>query len=117
MTAALIIAATPRLQAQTASQVGQVLHQTAKSWQSTQVNEAEEQQIGADVSAKLREKYGVVQDAAVHKYVSLVGQSLAQASSRPALRWTFIVLDTDGVNAFAAPGGYVHITRGALAII
>jgi hypothetical protein len=33
------------------------------------------------------------------------------------LPWTFIVLDTDGVNAFAAPGGYVHITRGALALI
>ena len=40
-----------------------------------------------------------------------------QASTRPALPWTFIVLDTDGVNAFAAPGGYVHITRGALALI
>ncbi len=39
------------------------------------------------------------------------------ASTRPALPWTFIVLDTDGVNAFAAPGGYVHITRGALALI
>src|SRR5207244_2044860 len=31
--------------------------------------------------------------------------------------WTFIVLDTDGVNAFASPGGFVHITRGALALI
>ena len=38
-------------------------------------------------------------------------------STRPNLPWTFIVLDTDGVNAFAAPGGYVHITRGALALI
>ena len=35
----------------------------------------------------------------------------------PKLPWTFIVLDTDGVNAFAAPGGFVHITRGALALI
>ena len=48
---------------------------------------------------------------------ALVGTALAQASTRPALPWTFIVLDTDGVNAFAAPGGYVHITRGALALI
>ena len=36
------------------------------------------------------------------------------SSSRPNLPWTFIVLDTDGVNAFAAPGGFIHITRGAL---
>ena len=80
------------------------------------ITDAEEQQLGAQVSEQLRTKYGVVQDKAVHKYVALVGSALAQASSRPNLTWTFIVLDTDGVNAFAAPGGFVHITRGALAL-
>lgn len=79
--------------------------------------DAEEQQLGADVSAQLRERYGVVQDKAVHKYVSLVGTVLSQASSRPALSWQFIVLDTDGVNAYAAPGGFIHITRGALSLL
>jgi predicted Zn-dependent protease len=49
--------------------------------------------------------------------VTLVGTVLAQQSTRPGLKWTFIVLDTDGVNAFAAPGGFVHITKGALALI
>jgi Peptidase family M48 len=82
-----------------------------------QVTEAEEQQLGAAVSEKIRTRYGVVQDAAVHRYVTLVGTTLAQASTRPGLAWSFIVLDTDGVNAFAAPGGYVHITRGALALL
>lgn len=82
-----------------------------------QVTEAEEQELGKQVSEKIRVRYGVVQDAKVHRYVALVGTALAQGSSRPALPWTFIVLDTDGVNAFAAPGGYVHITRGALALI
>jgi predicted Zn-dependent protease len=82
-----------------------------------QVTEEEEQTLGAAVSERIRARYGVVQDAGVHRYVSLVGTVLAQASSRPNLPWTFIVLDTDGVNAFAAPGGYVHITRGALALI
>jgi len=80
-------------------------------------SEAEERQIGDQVSAKLRERFGVVQDAAVHKYVSLAGTTLAKASERPNLAWTFVVLDTDGVNAFAAPGGIVHITRGALGLI
>jgi len=82
-----------------------------------QVTDKEEQELGAAVSERIRARYGVVQDAGVHRYVSLVGTVLAQASSRPDLPWTFIVLDTDGVNAFAAPGGYVHITRGALALI
>jgi predicted Zn-dependent protease len=80
------------------------------------ITEKEEQDMGAALSAKLRDKYGVVQNAAVHKYVALVGKNLAASSTRPSLPWTFIVLDTDGVNAFAAPGGYVHITRGALAL-
>ncbi|MCC7124761.1 MAG: M48 family metalloprotease, partial [Acidobacteria bacterium] len=81
------------------------------------MTDAEEQTLGASVSERIRARYGVVQDAAVHRYVSLVGTVLAQSSSRPNLPWTFIVLDTDGVNAFAAPGGFVHITRGALALI
>src|SRR5215471_1076165 len=81
------------------------------------ISDAEERQIGSDISAKLREKYGVVQDKALHKYVTLVGSVLAAQSTRANLDWTFIVLDTDGVNAFAAPGGFIHVTRGALGLI
>lgn len=81
------------------------------------ITEQEEKDMGAQISARLREKYGVVQSGPVHKYVSLVGRVLTASSTRPNLAWTFIVLDTDGVNAFAAPGGYIHITRGALALI
>ena len=81
------------------------------------VTEEEERKIGEDVSAKIRARFGVVQDAAVHKYVSLVGLSVARESERPRIAWTFIVLDTDGVNAFASPGGLVHFTRGALRLV
>ncbi len=82
-----------------------------------QMTDQEEAKLGAEVSARIRTRYGVVQDAGVHRYISLLGLALAQGSTRPGLPWTFVVLDTDGVNAFAAPGGYVHITRGALALI
>lgn len=82
-----------------------------------QMTDAEEQELGQQVSDKIRTRYGVVQDAGVHRYVSLVGLAMAQGSTRPNLPWTFIVLDTDGANAFAAPGGYVHVTKGLLALI
>jgi beta-barrel assembly-enhancing protease len=88
-----------------------------KEMDSLNVSDDEERKIGEDVSAKIRQRFGVVQDAAVHKYVTLVGTVLAQQSERPNLAWRFIVLDTDGVNAFASPGGIVHITRGALGLI
>lgn len=73
--------------------------------------------LGTKVSELVRQRYGVVQDPAVHKYVTLVGRTITEKTSKPGLPWTFIVLDTDAVNAFAAPHGYVHITRGALALM
>lgn len=81
------------------------------------ISEADERRIGEQVSDKVRLEFGVFQDKAVTKYVTLVGMALAKASPRPDLKWEFIVLDTDGVNAFASPGGLVHITRGALGLI
>jgi predicted Zn-dependent protease len=97
-------------------QIGKTLQKGAELKDALVISDADERQIGSDISQKLRDKYGVVQDKAVHKYVTLVGSVLAAESSRPNLQWTFIVLDTDGVNAFAAPGGFIHITRGALAL-
>ena len=114
MLVAALLLATP-----VTEQLGQLdkLRKAADKVADMHFTDSEERQLGADISAQLREKYGVVQDRNVHKYVTLVGSVLASSSSRPALQWTFIVLDTDGVNAFATPGGYIHITRGALALI
>ena len=97
--------------------LGKVINKAAEVRQDLTFSDEEEQQLGSDISTRIRDKYGVVQDRAVHRYLTLVGSVLASASSRPNLKWTFVVLDTDGVNAFAAPGGFIHITRGALAII
>lgn len=80
------------------------------------ITDQEERLLGEQVSANLRAKYGVYQDREVTKYVSLIGGVLAQQSTKPDLNWTFIVLDTDGVNAFAAPGGLIHVTRGLLGL-
>ena len=90
--------------------------QQKQNYDDLTISDAEERQIGEAVSTKIRERFGVVQDPAIHKYVTLVGTTLASQSERPNLNWTFIVLDTDGVNAFASPGGLIHITRGALGL-
>lgn len=80
-------------------------------------SEAEERQIGEEVSAKLRARFGVMQDREVTRYVALVGSVMAMGSSKPALDWKFIVLDSDGVNAYATPGGFIHVTRGLLGML
>jgi predicted Zn-dependent protease len=114
--ACLLAAAQPAGAAEAPDQFGQILKR-AQQFKDIEMTDAEEQQLGEGVSEKIRTRYGVVQDPAVHKYVTLVGTVLALGSSRPTLSWKFIVLDTDGVNAFAAPGGYIHITRGALGLL
>jgi len=81
------------------------------------ITEEEEIKLGSDVSLKVRARFGVVQDPAVHQYITLLGMAIAEQTERPKLPWQFIVLDTDGVNAFASPGGFVHITKGALGLM
>ena len=97
-------------------QLGSIIKR-GQQFRDIQMTDGEEQKLGEAVSENIRARYGVVQDPAIHKYVTLVGSVLAQASSRPTLNWRFIVLDTDGVNALAAPGGFIHITRGALSLL
>lgn len=80
-------------------------------------SEGEEIELGLAISNRIRARYGVVQDPMVTRYLSLVGSAVAAESGRPQLPWHWIVLDSGVVNAFAAPGGYVHVTRGALAAI
>jgi predicted Zn-dependent protease len=89
----------------------------AKKVADLNISDKDERAIGESVSAKLIDRFGIYQDAAVTRYVALVGTVLAQGSTRPNLDWKFIVLDTEGVNAYAAPGGIVHITKGALGLI
>jgi predicted Zn-dependent protease len=91
--------------------------QTVKRIADLKITEAEERQIGQQVSDKIVGEFGVYQDASVTKYVTLVGAVLALQSPRPGLDWQFVVLDTEGVNAFAAPGGFIHITKGLLGLI
>lgn len=76
------------------------------------VPEEKEIQIGKDLSSSLLGATPLVDDPAAQKYVNQIGRWLALQTERPDLPWTFAVIDTDTVNAFAAPGGYVFVTRG-----
>ncbi len=81
------------------------------------VSESQEVQIGRTEDPKVREEYGVYDNAPLQQYVNAVGQKLARASHRPGLDYHFTVVDSPEINAFALPGGYVYITRGILAYL
>ena len=70
---------------------------------------------GKKAHAQVLQEYGVVKNARLQAYVNDVGQRLAKQSHRSQLQWTFTLLDSPEINAFALPGGYVYITRGIMA--
>ncbi|HSR55466.1 MAG TPA: M48 family metalloprotease [Alphaproteobacteria bacterium] len=81
------------------------------------ISSEEEGRIGAQEHKKIVPAMGgAVENPELQTYVSSVGRLLARTSELPNLKFTFTVLDTDMVNAFALPGGYIYITRGLLAL-
>lgn len=74
----------------------------------------EELELGEQMAATLLGVAALGSRQAEQDYVARVGHWVAAHSSRPDLPWRFGVLDDDTINAFAAPGGHVFITRGLL---
>jgi predicted Zn-dependent protease len=74
----------------------------------------EEQHMGRESAAMLLGAAPLLRDEALQNYVNRVGQRVAAQTGRSDIEWRFGILDTPNVNAFAAPAGYVLITRGLL---
>jgi len=81
------------------------------------ISTQKEVEIGRGIAATIAGRYPVSTDAALTRYVNLVGLTVASVAPRPDISYHYAVLETPDVNAFAAPGGYIFITRGALRLI
>lgn len=81
------------------------------------LSESDEVALGQQTDAEVIATYGLYDNAALTSYVNGVGQKMTKISHRPNLAYSFKVLDTDVVNAFAVPGGYIYVTRGILAYL
>jgi predicted Zn-dependent protease len=97
-----------RRAAQTATQVARTL---------LPISTDKEIEIGRGIAATIAGRYPVTQDSTLTAYVNLVGLAVAGEAPRPDVAYRFAVLETPDVNAFAAPGGYIFITRGSLNLI
>lgn len=75
-------------------------------------SDADEEALGREIAGRLLAASPLIKDPALQKYVNQVGAYVAQQSKRPTLHWTFGVIESDDINAFAAPGGYIFVTRG-----
>jgi predicted Zn-dependent protease len=82
------------------------------------VSEKQEAQLGAEEHPKILAEFGgaYAEKPNINAYVNQIGQQVAQHAERKDVTYTFTVLNSDEINAFALPGGYVYVTRGLVAL-
>jgi predicted Zn-dependent protease len=79
------------------------------------ISEEQEMKLGREAHGQFEQEFGgVYRDTEIQDYVQKVGLKMARHAGRPNMEWEFKVLNSDQVNAFAVPGGYIYITRGLL---
>jgi predicted Zn-dependent protease len=93
-----------------ASNTGDVFQLLSESLD--KIDEPREIEIGRQLASLLLGSKPLHPDMALQRYVNRLGRWISLQSSRPHLPWSFGVLDDPGFNAFAAPGGYIFVTKG-----
>ncbi len=78
---------------------------------------SEEQEIamGKEADPQIVAQFGLYEDKALQDFITQEGKKMAAISHRPNLNYEFKIVDSDVINAFAVPGGYVYFTRGIMA--
>jgi len=76
----------------------------------------DEKKLGKEFYDKLQEKEAFVKDPKVTGYVERIGRLLLSHSDHSYFDFTFSVIDSKGINAFATPGGYIYVYRGLIEI-
>ncbi|CAH0998877.1 Beta-barrel assembly-enhancing protease [Neolewinella maritima] len=79
------------------------------------ISEESEIQMGQSYDPQVVAEFGIYEDPQLQSFLSEKGKEMAAISERPNLPWTFRLVDSDVVNAFAVPGGFVYFTRGIMA--
>ena len=77
-------------------------------------SDEEEMAMGRKAAEGTEKQMPILDAPLLTQYLNDVGQKVAQASRRPRLRYFFKIVNTDSVNAFSLPGGYVYVHRGIL---
>ena len=74
----------------------------------------EEMAMGRKAAEETEKQLPILIEPLLTAYVNHLGQKVAQASRRPELQYSFKIVNTDVVNAFSLPGGFVYVNRGLL---
>src|SRR3954462_1419153 len=78
------------------------------------VSQQQEIEIGQSNVQQINQQLPIVNDAEANRYINVLGDSIARLTSRPDLPWTFYIVNSAEINAFAVPGGYIYVNRGLI---
>ena len=78
------------------------------------LTEADEIQLGKQAAGEIDKEASLITDPAIVKYIDDLGQSMVRKSPRANLQYTFKVVNSPEVNAFALPGGFIYVNRGLI---
>lgn len=78
------------------------------------ISTQQEVDMGANYASQINSQLPIVQDAELNRYINVLGDSLARIADDRNLDWTFQIVDSKEVNAFAVPGGFIYINRGLI---
>lgn len=79
------------------------------------MSEAQEIAMGQEADPQIIAQFGLYNDKAMQDFINEKGKAMVAISHRPGIQYNFRVLDSEVLNAFAVPGGYVYFTRGIMA--
>ncbi len=78
------------------------------------ISTQQEVQLGAQYAAEINRQLPIVQDAQINRYINSLGDRIAAGADSRGIDYRFFVVNSDQVNAFAVPGGYVYVNRGLI---
>jgi predicted Zn-dependent protease len=78
------------------------------------VTTQQEVQLGRDYSRQVNQQLPMVTDRATNEYINRLGRQIASRADQRGIPYTFYVVNSDGVNAFAIPGGHIYVNRGLI---
>src|SRR4051812_28682356 len=78
------------------------------------VSTQQEIEIGQSNVQQINQQLPIIQDAEANRYINVLGDSIARLTDRPDLPWTFYIVNSPEINAFAVPGGFIYVNRGLI---
>ena len=77
------------------------------------ISQQQELEMGAQYATEINRQLPLVRDASANSYINQLGDQIAR-SGRRGINYTFYIVNSDMVNAFAVPGGYIYVNRGLI---